>query len=140
MVLAPFVAGQVFTMFGCLHSTQSLKLFKIRRISMQLHEGFVRSFWMAAGLTCLVPTLLTKPRLVGRLDDILSITSNSQPIALQMGPIGPIETDVIVVGAGFGGCYLLHLLRKNGFKIKVLEAGTTLGGVWCWNVCHSVHC
>jgi cation diffusion facilitator CzcD-associated flavoprotein CzcO len=44
------------------------------------------------------------------------------------------EYDVLVVGAGFGGCYLLHLLRKNGFKVKVLEAGTTLGGVWCWNV------
>lgn len=44
------------------------------------------------------------------------------------------EYDVIVVGAGFGGCYLLHLLRKNGFKVKVLEAGTSLGGVWCWNV------
>lgn len=44
------------------------------------------------------------------------------------------DLDVVVVGAGFGGCYLLHLLRKNGFKTRVLEAGTTLGGVWCWNV------
>lgn len=44
------------------------------------------------------------------------------------------ELDVIVVGAGFGGCHLLHNLRKNGFSVKVLEAGRTLGGVWCWNV------
>ncbi|PPJ60671.1 hypothetical protein CBER1_03433 [Cercospora berteroae] len=43
------------------------------------------------------------------------------------------ELDVIVVGAGFGGCHLLHNLRKNGFSVKVLEAGPTLGGVWCWN-------
>lgn len=43
------------------------------------------------------------------------------------------ETDVLVVGAGFGGCYMLHLLRRNGFSVKVLEAGSTLGGVWCWN-------
>ncbi|KAK4621443.1 Baeyer-Villiger monooxygenase [Fulvia fulva] len=43
------------------------------------------------------------------------------------------EVDVIVVGAGFGGCYLLHKLRESGFSVKVLEAGSTLGGVWCWN-------
>ena len=46
----------------------------------------------------------------------------------------PIELDALVVGAGFGGCYLLHVLRKAGFNTKVLEAGTTLGGVWAWNV------
>lgn len=44
------------------------------------------------------------------------------------------EVDVVVVGAGFGGCYLLHILRQQGFRVKVLEAGHTIGGVWCWNV------
>ena len=44
------------------------------------------------------------------------------------------EVDVVVVGAGFGGCYLLHILRQQGFRVKVLEAGQTIGGVWCWNV------
>ncbi|EME43731.1 hypothetical protein DOTSEDRAFT_23863 [Dothistroma septosporum NZE10] len=43
------------------------------------------------------------------------------------------DVDVIVIGAGFGGCYLLHKLRASGFSVKVLEAGSTLGGVWCWN-------
>lgn len=41
-----------------------------------------------------------------------------------------VDLDVIVVGAGFGGCYMLHLLRKNGFRVKVLEAGSSIGGVW----------
>ena len=41
--------------------------------------------------------------------------------------------DVCVVGAGFSGCYLLHLLRKEGFSVKVVEAGTGLGGIWHWN-------
>ena len=50
---------------------------------------------------------------------------------LKMGSAAPPETDVLVVGAGFGGCYLLHLLRKNGFKVTLLEAGTMLGGVVC---------
>jgi cation diffusion facilitator CzcD-associated flavoprotein CzcO len=49
------------------------------------------------------------------------------------------ELDVVVVGAGFGGCYLLHSLRENGFKIKVLEAGAALGGVWNWNVSANAH-
>ena len=57
-----------------------------------------------------------------------------------MGAVGVEELDVVVVGAGFGGCYLLHLLRTNGFKVKVLEAGSTLGGVWCWNVSADQRC
>lgn len=43
------------------------------------------------------------------------------------------ELDVVVIGAGFGGCVLLHLLRQKGFKTKVLEAATEIGGVWAWN-------
>lgn len=42
----------------------------------------------------------------------------------------PVHLDV---GAGFTGCSLLHQLRKAGFKTKVVETGTTLGGVWYWN-------
>jgi cation diffusion facilitator CzcD-associated flavoprotein CzcO len=43
------------------------------------------------------------------------------------------ELDVLVIGAGFGGCYMLHLLRKNGYKTKVVEAAKSPGGVWAWN-------
>jgi len=41
--------------------------------------------------------------------------------------------DVIVVGAGFSGLYLLHKLREEGFSVVVLEAGTDIGGTWYWN-------
>ena len=44
-----------------------------------------------------------------------------------------IDQDVVIVGGGFGGCYLLHLLRKQGFATKLLEAGSRLGGVWAWS-------
>ena len=44
-----------------------------------------------------------------------------------------LDIDVIVVGAGFGGVYLLHHLRKLGYKTKVFEAGSNLGGIWYWN-------
>ncbi|KAF2020086.1 cyclopentanone monooxygenase [Aaosphaeria arxii CBS 175.79] len=43
------------------------------------------------------------------------------------------EFDVLIIGAGFGGCYSLYRLRQLGFKVHLLEAGSTLGGVWHWN-------
>ncbi|KAI8936838.1 hypothetical protein NX059_006076 [Plenodomus lindquistii] len=44
-----------------------------------------------------------------------------------------LDTDVLIVGAGFGGVYLMHKLRQQGFKCKIYEAGTNLGGIWHWN-------
>jgi hypothetical protein len=44
-----------------------------------------------------------------------------------------LETDVLIVGAGFGGVYLMHKLRQQGFKCKIMEAGTNIGGIWHWN-------
>jgi cation diffusion facilitator CzcD-associated flavoprotein CzcO len=43
------------------------------------------------------------------------------------------ELDVIIVGAGFAGIYLLDRLRGMGMSVQVFEAGSGLGGVWCWN-------
>ena len=44
-----------------------------------------------------------------------------------------LDVDVLIVGAGFGGIYLLHEMRKAGYKTVVFEAGTSLGGVWRFN-------
>jgi cyclohexanone monooxygenase len=41
--------------------------------------------------------------------------------------------DAIVVGAGFAGLYMLHRLRKLGLAVRVLEAGSGVGGTWFWN-------
>ncbi|MCK1281863.1 NAD(P)/FAD-dependent oxidoreductase [Bradyrhizobium sp. 61] len=41
--------------------------------------------------------------------------------------------DVIVIGAGFAGLYALHRLRKDGYSVRVLEAGKSIGGTWYWN-------
>lgn len=43
------------------------------------------------------------------------------------------DLDVIVVGAGFAGLYLLDRLRSMGMAVQVFEAGGGLGGVWYWN-------
>ncbi len=41
--------------------------------------------------------------------------------------------DVLLVGAGFSGLYLLDRLRDLGFQVRLFEAGSGLGGVWHWN-------
>lgn len=46
---------------------------------------------------------------------------------------GTDEIDVVVVGAGFAGLYLLHRLRALGLTTRVFEAGSGVGGTWYWN-------
>jgi cation diffusion facilitator CzcD-associated flavoprotein CzcO/acetyl esterase/lipase len=46
---------------------------------------------------------------------------------------GPQQVDVVVVGAGFAGMYLLHRMRGEGFSCVVLEAADDVGGTWYWN-------
>jgi cation diffusion facilitator CzcD-associated flavoprotein CzcO len=41
--------------------------------------------------------------------------------------------DVIIIGAGISGMYQLHLLRGAGLSVRVLEAGSDVGGTWYWN-------
>jgi cyclohexanone monooxygenase len=41
--------------------------------------------------------------------------------------------DVVVVGAGFAGLYMLHKLRELGYRAQVFEAGSGVGGTWFWN-------
>ena len=45
----------------------------------------------------------------------------------------PIELDALIVGAGFGGTYQLWKLRKQGFRVKLVDDGNDFGGVWHWN-------
>ena len=44
-----------------------------------------------------------------------------------------LDYDVIVIGAGISGMYQLHTLRERGFRVRVFEAGTGVGGTWYWN-------
>ncbi|MDE2689880.1 MAG: NAD(P)/FAD-dependent oxidoreductase [Acidobacteriota bacterium] len=41
--------------------------------------------------------------------------------------------DVVVVGAGFAGLYMIHRLRSLGFTVLAFEAGDGVGGTWHWN-------
>ena len=41
--------------------------------------------------------------------------------------------DVVVVGAGFAGLYLIHELRKRDMSVLAYEMGDDVGGTWYWN-------
>ena len=44
-----------------------------------------------------------------------------------------VAFDVVVVGAGFAGLYMLHCLRGLGLSARAYEAGGDVGGTWYWN-------
>jgi cyclohexanone monooxygenase len=41
--------------------------------------------------------------------------------------------DALVVGAGFGGMYMLYKLRELGLNVVVIDAAADVGGTWYWN-------
>ena len=41
--------------------------------------------------------------------------------------------DMVIVGAGFAGLYMLHRARGLGLSARVFEAGSGIGGTWFWN-------
>jgi cation diffusion facilitator CzcD-associated flavoprotein CzcO len=44
-----------------------------------------------------------------------------------------VSVDAIVVGAGFGGMFMVNRLRSLGLSVIGIEAGGDVGGVWYWN-------
>jgi cyclohexanone monooxygenase len=45
----------------------------------------------------------------------------------------PKQIDAVIVGAGFGGMYMLHRLRGLGLSAIVFDVATGVGGTWYWN-------
>ena len=41
--------------------------------------------------------------------------------------------DLLIVGSGFAGMYMLHRARGLGLSARVFEAGSGVGGTWFWN-------
>ena len=52
-----------------------------------------------------------------------------------MGSYQPVKPDydVLVIGAGLSGCYASHRMKELNLTVKVLEAGTSVGGTWYWS-------
>ena len=43
------------------------------------------------------------------------------------------ELDVLVVGAGFAGLYMVHRARGLGLSVEAVDAAGGVGGTWWWN-------
>ena len=69
----------------------------------------------------------------GKPNPALRPTSQGAGAARAMAARVDVDVDVVVVGAGFGGLYALHRLRGLGLSVRVVEAGSDVGGVWYWN-------
>ena len=58
---------------------------------------------------------------------------------LDFSPIGDLDktktekVDVLVVGAGFAGMYILKMLKDAGYDVLVVEEADGVGGTWYWN-------
>jgi hypothetical protein len=67
-----------------------------------------------------------------------AVAGTDQPVSRRvreehMVCAGP-DFDAVVIGAGFSGMYMLKALRDRlGLKVRVYEAGETVGGTWYWN-------
>ncbi|MBJ7333224.1 MAG: NAD(P)/FAD-dependent oxidoreductase, partial [Thermoleophilia bacterium] len=45
----------------------------------------------------------------------------------------PEHRDVLIVGAGFSGLYLLHRLRQRDLQAHLVDRAPSVGGTWYWN-------
>ena len=48
-------------------------------------------------------------------------------------PAATPEVDMLIVGAGFAGLYMLHKARRMGLNALVIEAAPSVGGTWYHN-------
>jgi cation diffusion facilitator CzcD-associated flavoprotein CzcO len=55
------------------------------------------------------------------------------PQARSPEGIPALDYDAIIIGAGMSGLYQLYRLRELGLRVRVVEAGTNVGGTWYWN-------
>jgi cation diffusion facilitator CzcD-associated flavoprotein CzcO/acetyl esterase/lipase len=64
-----------------------------------------------------------------------NVVADVAPASAAAGNVAgsPTELDVVIVGAGFAGMYLLHRIRQLGLAARVVEAGSDVGGTWYWN-------
>ncbi len=41
--------------------------------------------------------------------------------------------DVLIIGAGFSGMYMLHRMRQVGLSARIVDRASDVGGTWYWN-------
>lgn len=59
--------------------------------------------------------------------------ANAPATGPATAPATAPDIEVLIVGAGFSGMYLIHRLRAMGIGVQAIEAGSNVGGTWYWN-------
>jgi cation diffusion facilitator CzcD-associated flavoprotein CzcO len=49
------------------------------------------------------------------------------------------DYDVLIIGAGLSGCYACYRMQQLNMKVKVIEAGSSVGGTWYWSISPDNH-
>ena len=57
----------------------------------------------------------------------------AEKVVTPANPESGPRFDVLVIGAGFSGLYMLHRLRQLGLRTRVLEMAENVGGTWLFN-------
>src|SRR3954467_14007843 len=65
----------------------------------------------------------------GMEDRMVAVQAVRHEIQAETG----LDFDAIVIGAGVAGLYQLYKLRELGLRVRVFEAGSSVGGTWYWN-------
>ncbi|HEY3842092.1 MAG TPA: NAD(P)/FAD-dependent oxidoreductase [Acidimicrobiales bacterium] len=52
---------------------------------------------------------------------------------VEQGKVARENLDVVVVGMGFSGIYVLNKVKGLGLKVRAYEKGNGVGGAWYWN-------
>ena len=61
-------------------------------------------------------------------------TAPATPLApSRPGSPPSAQLDLLIVGAGFGGLYMLHTARQRGLNAQLIEAASGVGGTWYHN-------
>ena len=66
-------------------------------------------------------------------DGFAHLLTDPYAIAIARDPLDD-DVDVLVVGGGFGGLLAAARMRQAGVaKVRIVEAGSDVGGTWYWN-------
>jgi cation diffusion facilitator CzcD-associated flavoprotein CzcO len=67
------------------------------------------------------------------LRSVTGVVEMTTELRGSAGPVSAAEFDVVVIGAGFSGLFMLQRLRDSDLSVRVYEAGGDVGGTWYWN-------
>ena len=61
------------------------------------------------------------------------MTTDQKTAVSKNGKAAGEKLDAMIIGAGVAGLYQLHMLRKQGLKVRAYDKASDVGGTWYWN-------